>query len=221
MSGSLTTLDLRGEPDLDLSRVIAHLRAGGVVAYPTETVYGLGAMCTVEGVAKVNELKGERGGKPLIALVENVGSVADLLWTETARELASIFWPGAVTLVLKDPNRIFPAGIRDAVSGTVGIRITPHPIAARLVSELGAPVSSTSLNAPGEPPAVSGDEARAVLDRLGGDDVVVLNGGTLPPSAPSTIVDCTGSEPVVLREGVVPIGRLRCVIPETHGQSTE
>jgi len=208
------TLDLRGDPEGDLSDVVEHVRSGGVVAYPTETVYGLGSTCTPEGVGAVRAMKRRSSGKPLIALVESAASVEGLIWTEPARELASIFWPGSVTLVLSDPERLFPEGVRSAETGTVGVRVSPHPLVTRLVAELGAPLTSTSLNAEGEKPASSGSEALDILQRLSGPTAYLLDVGTLPPSGPSTVVDCTGPEPVVLREGTVPIGRLRCALPD-------
>jgi L-threonylcarbamoyladenylate synthase len=210
-------LDLRAHLDADLTDVVEHARSGGVIAYPTETVYGLGGACTAAGVRAVGTLKARREDKPLIAIVPSIESVEALEWTDAARELAAIFWPGALTLVLADPGRIFPAGVRDVRRGTVGVRVTSHPIAARLVEALGGPLTSTSLNEPGATPAMSGSDARTVLDRLGAHDAWLLDGGTLPPSGPSTVVDCTGGEPAVVREGVIPIGRLRCAIPEIHG----
>lgn len=221
MTCELRTLDLRAYPDAALAEVVDELRGGGVVAYPTETVYGLGSACTRAGIRRVRELKGGRSDKPLIVLVDSPESVERLRWTEGARELAAIFWPGALTLVLDDPDGIFPAGVRNEETGSVGVRVSPHPVAARLVAELGAPLTSTSLNSPGEMPVSSGHEARELLERLGAADGWLLDGGTLPPSGPSTVVDCTGNEPVVLREGTVPIGRLRCVIPEIHGRPSE
>lgn len=213
-------IDLRADPDADLGEVVAHLRAGGVIAYPTETVYGLGSACVAEGVRRVRALKRREKAKPLIALVSSADSVADLTWTDPARELASIFWPGALTLVLADPAGLFPPGVRDPKSGTVAIRVSPHPTVRRLVGALGGPLTSTSLNLPGGAPAAAGDEAVRLVQELGGDDVGVLDAGTLPPSRPSTVVDCTGSEPVVIREGTVPLARLRCAIPEIHERST-
>ena len=216
MSARPRTLDLRADSGADLSVVVRHLREGGAVAYPTETVYGLGGACTDAGVTAVREVKGRSADKPLIALVESETAVAGLVWTEAAKTLAETFWPGSVTLVLPDPDRIFPAGVRDPRAGTVGVRVSPHPVARRLVRELGAPLTSTSLNVPGEPPVTSGGHAREILERLGAPKVWLLDFGTLPSSAPSTVVDCSRPEPVVLREGAVPLGRLRCVIPEIH-----
>lgn len=216
MTDALTVVDVRAVADADLSGVVEHLRSGGVIAYPTETVYGLGGACTPEAVRVVRELKGRGDGKPLLALVESADAVEDLRWTPEARELAGIFWPGSVTLVLDDPDAIFPPGVRSR-KGTVAVRVSPHPLVARLLSTFGAPLTSTSLNVPGSAPVPSGAEAREVLERLGADDVVLLDGGTLPTSGPSTVVDCTGGAPVVLREGAIPTARLRCAIPEIHG----
>jgi len=220
MSDWPVRLDLRGDPDADLSGLVAHLREGGVIAYPTETVYGLGGVAAEPAVSRVRALKGREAGKPLIVLVESARAAKDLRWTRDAEDLARIFWPGALTLVLEDPRGIFPGGVRDARTGTVGVRVSPHPLVRRLMAELGAPLISTSLNVPGEPPARSADEAVEVVRRLGGRDVLVLDGGTLPPSGPSTVVNCSGSEPVVIREGSVPTARLRCAIPEIHGEQS-
>ena len=210
------TLDLRGDPDADLTEVVDHIRSGGVVAYPTETVYGLGSACSAQGIDTVREVKGRSSKKPLIALVESAESVEGLTWTDFASELASIFWPGALTLVLADPDRTYPDGERSEESGAVAVRVSPHPLVVRLLAELGAPLTSTSLNAEGETPVSSGRAARGVLERLGGPPTYLLDVGTLPASGPSTVVDCTGPEPVVLREGTVPIERLRCAIPDIH-----
>jgi L-threonylcarbamoyladenylate synthase len=187
------------------------------VAYPTETVYGLGGAVTPAAVAALRRVKGREADKPFLVLVRSAEDVADLAWNDAARELARVFWPGPLTLVLADPLGIFPVGVRDERSGAVGVRVSPHPLVARLVGGLGGPLTSTSLNVPGRAPATRGSEAADVVERLGGRDVVVLDAGTLPPSAPSTVVDCTGPEPVILRAGTVPTERLRCAIPEIHG----
>jgi len=207
--------DLRGDPEADLTQVVAHLERDGVIAYPTETVYGFGSLLTPSAIRNVHELKARERAKPLIALVPSATSVEALAWTDEARELASIFWPGAVTLVLRDPRGIFVEGVR-SVDGTVAVRVSPQPIVERLLERVGEPLTSTSLNEPGEEPARSGTEAREVIERLGCGDVWLLDGGTLPESGPSTIIDCTSGTPTVLREGTVPVGRLRCVIPEIH-----
>lgn len=218
MRESPQRLDLRADPDPDLTDVVEHVRRGGLLAYPTETVYGIGGSVTDSAVRALSAFKGREAAKPFIALVESRAAVSDLAWTAAASDLADIFWPGALTLVLADPSGIFPAGVRDEGTGAVGVRVSPHPLVASLLGALHAPLTSTSLNVPGAPPARSGTEAVEAVRGLGDADVLVLDVGTLPPSAPSTIVDCTGPEPVVLRQGAVPTERLRCAIPEVHGE---
>lgn len=210
-------LDLRADPEADLSEVLRHVAGGGLIAYPTETVYGLGGAVTDAAIAELRRLKGREQGKPFIVLVRSVEDVEGLGWTDAARELADIFWPGPLTLVLPDPLGIFPDGVRDERTGAVAVRVSPHPLVARLVGESGGSLTSTSLNVPGEASARSGTEALETLRRLDGWEVLLLDAGTLPPSAPSTVVDCTEPEPVVRREGSVPTERLRCAIPEIHG----
>jgi L-threonylcarbamoyladenylate synthase len=211
------TLDVWADVERHLREILEHLAAGGLIAYPTETVYGLGGALRADAVARVRELKGREGGKPLLVLVPSADSVSGLRWTPSARDLARIFWPGPLTLVLEDPLGIFPAGVRDEDTHAVGVRVSPHPVVARLVSGLGGPLTSTSLNVPGESPAASGGEASKVVTSLHAPDVLVLDWGTLAPSLPSSVVDCTGDEPVVIREGAVPTSRLRCAVPAIHG----
>jgi len=211
-------IDLRSDPEADLSDAVHWLRSGRLVAYPTETVYGVGGACTDAAVARLRRLKDPGRSSPFLALVESMASVGHLEWTAPARELARIFWPGSLTLVLGDPRGTFPQGVRHPRTGAVGVRVSSHPVVARLLAGLGGPITSTSVNVPGEPPALSADEASDALGRMGGSDVLVLDVGTLPSSPPSSVVDCTGSEPSMLREGTVPLDRVRCVLPEIHGK---
>jgi L-threonylcarbamoyladenylate synthase len=210
--------------DDELGDVISHLESGGLVAHPTETVYGFGGLVQEDALDRLARLKRRDAEKPYLLLVPDEQAVARLAWTHEARELASVFWPGALTLVLGDPERSFPPGVRGS-SGGVAVRRTSHPLARRLVELLGVPITSTSANAPGAPPAASGQEAAAAAATLGaGEELWVLDVGGLPASAPSTIVDCTGPSPRVLRAGQTPVKRLRCVLPgigsldaESHG----
>ena len=214
-----SVLDLRGSGfgRAELEPAAAHLARGGVVAYPTETVYGFGGLCTPAGVDRVRRLKRRSDAQPLLILLRGAADAAGLRWTEEARTLASAFWPGSLTLVLADPDRIFPDGVRSE-GGTVAVRVSPHPLVAALLELLPAPLTSTSANVPGEPPALTAPEALDAATRLGaGEEMLVLDGGRLPPSGPSTIVDCSGTAPMVVREGSVPLGRLRCALPEIHG----
>jgi L-threonylcarbamoyladenylate synthase len=204
--------------DDELLPVVQHLRAGGLVAHPTETVYGFGGLARAEPLARLRALKHREHDKPFLLLVPDMRAVAQLAWTEEARELARTFWPGSVTLVLGDPGCSFPPGIRSA-EGAVAVRQTAHPLARRVVELVGEPLTSTSANAPGEVPASSGESARAAAVALGaGMEMWVLDAGALPQSSPSTIVDCTGATPRILRAGATPARRIRCVVPGTRGE---
>ena len=202
----------------ELDPVVEHLRLGGLVAHPTETVYGFGGFATAAGVAALRRLKKRPEERSVLVLLPSHDAVPDLVWTEGARELASVFWPGALTLVLADPSGSFPPGVRSATGG-VAVRVTSHPVTQMLVERLGVPLTSTSANAPGDPAAATGEDALAVARAAGaGEDLWVLDAGRLSPSAPSTVVDCTGPAPVVIREGATPVNRLRCVLPGIHGE---
>lgn len=219
MSPGPVRLDLRATvPDgPTLAPAVEHLLRGGILAYPTETVYGFGGRCDPDGVERVRRVKRREESKPLLVLVRHADEVAGLQWTEAARELARIFWPGSVTLVLGDPDGMFPAGVRSS-TGAVAVRVSPHPVVGLLLDALGGPLTSTSANAPGHAAARSGEEALAQAMSLDvGAEMMVVDIGLLPVSSPSTLVDCTGPEPVVVREGTVPLHRLRCALPGIHG----
>jgi L-threonylcarbamoyladenylate synthase len=216
VSGSVGRLDLRivRPEDADLDPVVRHLAGGGILAYPTETVYGFGGTCRPEAVERVRSLKRRAENRPLLVLVEGPEAASGLVWTDEARELARIFWPGAVTLVLGDPRGIFPPGVRSE-EGTVAVRMSPSPWVHALLEAVGEPLTSSSANAPGASPARTGEDALRAGRALGaGRELLVLDAGTLEPSAPSTIVDCTGPRPLVVRAGSVPVHRLRCALPE-------
>ena len=215
----IRVLDLRAglEQADELDPVVEHLRVGGLVAHPTETVYGFGGPATAAGVVALHRLKRRPEGNSVLVLLPSSEAAPHLVWTDEARELASVFWPGALTLVLDDPSGSFPAGVRSETGG-VAVRVTSHPVTRILVERLGAPITSTSANRPGDPPATTGEDALAVASSAGaGEDLWLLDAGRLAPSAPSTLVDCTGPAPVVLRGGATPVDRLRCVLPEIHG----
>jgi tRNA threonylcarbamoyl adenosine modification protein (Sua5/YciO/YrdC/YwlC family) len=202
-----------GPRGVEVAGALDHLRAGGVLAYPTETVYGFGCRLDGEALGRLRELKSREEG-PFLLLIEGMSGARDLEWSAEARLLAEAVWPGPLTLVLPDPGKAYPAAVRGPTGG-VAVRDTPHPVARRLVQALGEPLTSTSANRRGEPPARSPGEVSRVLEGLDpGARVAVLHGGTLPPSPPSTIVDCTSHPPRVLREGALPVATLRDVVPE-------
>ena len=232
MTSAIRRLDFRGfrsggeapdTADLDLlDQVVGHLKDGGLIAYPTETVYGFGCSLDPAAIDRLRHLKGRPDGKPVLALVPDAESASELTWSPQARELARVFWPGAVTLILDDPARRFPEGVRGP-EGTVAIRQTSHPVAAAIVERLGAPITSSSANQAGQPPATSGQELIGLLESFGpaGREAWVIDAGTLPASAPSTLIDCTGPSPRVGRAGATPADRIRCLIPELLDATTD
>lgn len=196
-------------PAGELREVGRHLRSGGLLAYPTETVYGLGGLVEEGPLRALAALKRRDADKPFLLLLPDPRAAAGLVWNRCARRLAERLWPGPLTLVLPDPGRSFPARVRGG-SGGVAVRMSPAPVARRILNEVGAPITSTSANPPGGVPARSGKEAWEAARALDADERLwVVDAGELPPAPASTIVDCTGRDPVVLRAGALDPSELR------------
>ncbi|MDE0358543.1 MAG: Sua5/YciO/YrdC/YwlC family protein [Gammaproteobacteria bacterium] len=197
----------------ELREVGRHLRSGGLLAYPTETVYGLGGLAEDGPLRALAALKRRDADKPFLLLLPDAQAAAALVWNRCARRLAERLWPGPLTLVLPDPGRSFPAQVRGG-SGGVAVRMSPAPVARQILDEVGAPITSTSANAPGGAPARSGKEAWETARALeAGERLWVVDAGKLPPAPASTIVDCTGRDPVVLRAGALDPSELRELCP--------
>jgi L-threonylcarbamoyladenylate synthase len=196
------------EIEAGLPHALAQLRADGLLAYPTETVYGFGGAASSAAAAALRQLKRREPFKPFLLLVENVDQAPGVQWSPTSRQVAELFWPGPLTLVLRAVAGAFPEGIR-ADDGTVALRASPHPGAQALVRAWGAPLTSSSANTPGRPPARSAAEVDDALQTLGAGDVLVLDGGVLPRSAPSTIVSCRDGVVRVLRQGAISAAALQ------------
>ena len=186
----------------DIARAVATLRAGGLVAFPTETVYGLGAdAANPEALARLYAVKRRPVEHPVIV---HLGRADDLdAWARTvprpARLLAEACWPGPLTLVLERTARV-----PDAATGgldTVGLRVPAHPLALELLAEFGGGLAAPSANRFGR---VSPTTAAAVSAELGDDVDQILDGGPCAIGVESTIVDCTQGEPRILREGGIP-----------------
>ena len=194
--------------------VTVHLRDGGLIAYPTETVYGLGCALRPAALAALARLKHRPGGKPFLLLIEDRG-VSGVHWTSPARALAGRFWPGPLTLALQAEPEAFPPEVVSS-AGAVAVRASSHPAPRALVRALGEPITSTSANAPGEEPAREPAAVERAFATLGAEyaNVWLLDGGTLPPSPPSTVVDCTADPPRLIREGAIPRNELGRLIEE-------
>lgn len=189
----------------------AILRDGGLVAFPTETVYGLGAVATNEAaVRRIFAAKGRPEGKPLIVHLsrrEQVPLVARAV-PAVARALMDRFFPGPLTLVL--PRRPEVSDAVTAGGDTVAVRMPDHPVARALIEAVGMPLAAPSANRSGARSAVSAADVLADLD---GRIEMVLDAGESPLRSPSTVLDLTSDPPRVLRQGAVPADKLREVTP--------
>jgi L-threonylcarbamoyladenylate synthase len=182
--------------------VHAAIMRGEVIAYPTETFYGLGADPTSSAaIERIYAIKGRRAGEALPLIAADVDALMELGAEPPplARRLAEIFWPGALTLVLPIVAGRFPDALT-AGGSTVAVRVPNSPVARAIASIAGGLITSTSANRSGRPPASTADDVHAAL----GDDIAVLvDGGATPGGAPSTIVDVTSETPRLIRAGVV------------------
>lgn len=206
-----------------LGKAMAHLRDGGLLVYPTETVYGVGGLLLPAPLKALTALKERSDDSPFLLLIPSMDTVEGLTWSPAAMAMANRFWPGPLTLILPDPSQAFPGRVRNHEGG-VAVRISPHPIVQELLAGLDTPLTSTSANPRGRAPARSPGEvdlhppSSGMQEGILGESglIPILDGGDLPPSSPSTLVDCTGENPVVLREGRISIQELRQVIPEAR-----
>jgi L-threonylcarbamoyladenylate synthase len=180
---------------------ISVLKEGGIVAFPTDTVYSLGASISiipaVERVYRVKQRPRQRALPLLLADISQIGEVAEAV-PQIAWLLAEKFLPGALTLVL--PRLESVPDIVTSGGNTVAIRIPAHPIPIALVLGVGTPIVGTSANLSGQPSALTYEEARA---QLGNKVDLIIDGGRCPGGLESTIVDLTGETPVILREGAI------------------
>ncbi|EYD72006.1 L-threonylcarbamoyladenylate synthase [Limimaricola hongkongensis] len=192
------------DPDeTGLRRAAEMLRRGGLVSFPTETVYGLGGDATDDAaVARIFEAKGRPSFNPLIVHLPDAEAVeAYCVMNDTARRLAATFWPGALTLVL--PIRPY-AGISKLVTAgldTLAVRVPDHPLAQALLRETARPIAAPSANPSGR---VSPTTVQHVLSGLAGRIEAVLDGGACGVGLESTILDCSGDTPALLRAGGLP-----------------
>jgi len=202
-----------------LPTVVAHLSRRGVIAYPTETVYGLGSITAEPAVARLATLKGREPGKPFLLLVASRRMLAGvgLRLTDAAERFAAAFWPGALTLALPGGEGILPDALRGPEGG-IAVRWTSHPGAAQLIQTLGSPITSTSANRPRQPALLEAPAiAQAFRPAVDDGTLLVLDAGRLQPSLPSTLIDCTGSAPRLVREGAISYAQLASIVPSLMG----
>jgi L-threonylcarbamoyladenylate synthase len=203
-----------------IGEAVEWVRSGGLLAYPTETVWGLGADAGSDAaLGRLRAWKGRGEETAISILVEGAGALAGLGFEfgASARRLAQAFWPGPLTLVLRCRRRFAPGVARG--DGAVGVRCSAHPLAAalarRLAREGAGPITATSLNRSGAPPSATRDEARAACGE--GPDaphMIEVERAEAGGEAPSTVLDLTSPEPQVLRWGSVAAQELEPVLQE-------
>jgi L-threonylcarbamoyladenylate synthase len=180
--------------------ILSFLSAGGVIGFPTDTAYGLGADPFSEpAVRRIFEIKGRPESKPILLLVNSMAMAQSVaIVSDTALELARRFWPGPLTMILQARPNI-PALVT-AGTGTVGLRWARAPFAERILQAVNRPLTATSANLSGAPSTVTAEEVRVQLE---GRLEMLVDGGALPARGGSTLLDLTCTPPKVLREGPI------------------
>jgi L-threonylcarbamoyladenylate synthase len=210
------------DDDAGRAAAIRILREGGVVALPTDTVYGIGVDLSVPGgIERLFEAKRRPADRAIVLLLADAGQAASLAdWPPAAAVLAEAFWPGGLTLVLPQRPGVALPGELTGGRDTIGLRVPDHPSPRALAAALG-PLPVTSANISGLPEARTADEIQA---QLGEAIDLILDGGPSRGGPPSTVVDCTGEVPQILRSGAIALAdvaaRLRsALLPEPRSAS--
>lgn len=188
------------------------VRGGGVIAFPTETFYGLGVdPFNVPAVQRLYDLKGRSPQtSPILVLIRSRHELQALVSeiTPAAERLMQACWPGPLTLVFRAAEAV--PSVLTAGTGTIGVRLSAYPDVQRVLEVIGGLLTGTSANRTGQPPATTADE----VERAFGPDIdLIVNGGRTPGGLPSTVVDTTVNPPRLIREGCVSQASLRAVLP--------
>jgi L-threonylcarbamoyladenylate synthase len=185
----------------EIEKGVRILKKGGVIAFPTDTVYGLGAdafnSMAVERIYEIKDRPKSHRFPLLIAGVKQLIALAEPI-PEIARFLARRFWPGGLTMVLSKKDSV-PGYL--ASGPTIAARVPNHPVCLALIEGLRSPLVGTSANISGQPPALTAEEAR---QQLGAKVDLIINGGRCPGGKESTILDVSREPPVILRQGIIP-----------------
>jgi L-threonylcarbamoyladenylate synthase len=196
----LRTSDKESEEKI-LTRAVEILAEGGIIAYPTETFYGLGADATNQkAIEKIFAVKGRDFKNPVSLIIGQTEDIYPLVQniSESAKKLMAAFWPGALTIVFQASNKISP--LLTAGSGKIGLRVSSHPIAIGIVQKLKRPLTATSANLSGAPECTRASE---VAKQIGDKIDAIIDLGDTPGTAGSTIIDVTCDPPVILRKGTI------------------
>lgn len=201
MKTPVLTIDNK-DPESDLIAQAANvLRKGGVIGYPTETVYGIG--CSTfkdQAVDRIFDLKHRDKSKAMIVIAADIIQISDIVdeIPESAERLMENFWPGPLTIVFNSSSLI--KDFEFGKSKTIAVRIPDNPICLSLLKFTGFPLVSTSANISGQPSAIT---AKEVLNYFGDQLDLVIDGGTTPTTNPSTVIDVTRNPARIIREGAI------------------
>ncbi len=206
------TARLVPDDEAGLAAAVEALRGGGIVGLPTDTVYGIAvALDTPGGIERLFAVKDRPPDRAIMVLADSLDQVAASVDVPAeARVLAAACWPGGLTLILPlRDGAVLPPAL-SAGTATLGVRIPDHPVPRTIAREIG-PIPTTSANRHGEPPALDGASVLAALgDRLD----VVVDGGRARGGTSSTVVDCSGGPPRLLRAGAIPVAALAAVLDD-------
>jgi L-threonylcarbamoyladenylate synthase len=209
----------------DIEKAASILHGGGIVAFPTETGYGLGAAIVLhgkdsynmEGLERIYRIKHRPSHKPLLVLIDTITMLAHLTLEvdQNAMSLADAFWPGPLTILLKAKESL-PQPLCGN-TGKIGVRISSNPWATALVKAAGTPVTATSANLSGKEMAYSADEVRKQLKSPAPD--MILDGGKIEPGPPSTIIDATTAPFTIVRKGATDISEIERFVAVTYKET--
>ncbi|MEE8207118.1 MAG: L-threonylcarbamoyladenylate synthase [Nitrospinaceae bacterium] len=194
-----------------IENVQSVLNSGGVIAFPTDTFYGLGANpFNPDALSKIFQIKQRPADKPLLILIHSIDQLEDLTQevTENARKLMEHFWPGPLTLIFKAALSLPDA--LTAGTGTIGIRLQDHPFTSKLLETLGRPLTAPSANISGMGELTTAQQVEnSLVEKL----ELIVDGGPAPGGKPSTVLDTTTNPPTLLREGAVSGDKLESLLP--------
>ena len=198
--------------DKGIRRAAEIIQQGGLVGIPTETVYGLAGNALNGSVSrKIFAAKGRPSDNPLIVHIAAEEEARPLVkeFPEPARKLAAAYWPGPLTMILEDKGVVSPATTGEG--DTLGVRCPNHPVTLAVIEKAGVALAAPSANPAGQP---SPKTAQEVLDYFDGHMEGIIDGGPCALGVESTIVDLTGEEPAILREGAIPAQEILAVLRE-------
>lgn len=200
-------------PNAAIKKAASAISRGGIVVFPTETVYGIGGSAfDALAAKKIFKIKGRSDKKPLLVLIADKHDIKRVARhaPKTARKLIEKFWPGPLTIVLKK-RKVIPSAVSGGTD-TIAVRLSPHPVVRALVRAAGVPITAPSANISGRPPHRT---IQGVIKEFGNKKEIelFLDGGRTPIGKPSTVVDCTKNPPQIIRAGAITKKRLQKIIP--------